>query len=148
MSLKTRLQEDIKNAMRTGDHKHRDVLRLISAAVKQIEVDERIDVDDARMLAILDKMLKQRQESIAQFTTAGRIDLVEKEQFEQDVIRHYLPEPLSQADIQRLIQDAIVASEAKSLRDMGKVMTLVKPAMQGRADMSHVSDIIKSLLNA
>ena len=147
MSLKLRLQEDIKNAMRSGDNALRDVLRLISSAVKQIEVDERIEVDDARMLAVLDKMSKQRQESIALFNTAGRVDLVEKEKFEHQIIHRYLPEPLSEAEILKIVKSEILAAQATSMRDMGKVMAALKPQLQGRADMSHVSAMLKAALD-
>lgn len=147
MSLKLRLQEDIKNAMRSGDNALRDVLRLISSAVKQIEVDERIEVDDARMLVVLDKMSKQRQESIALFSTAGRLDLVEKEQYEHGVIHQYLPAPLSEAEIIDLVKAELLAAQATSMRDMGKVMAALKPKLQGRADMSRVSAMLKAALD-
>lgn len=147
MSLKLLLQEDIKNAMRAGDGSLRDVLRLISSAVKQIEVDERIEVDDTRMLAVLDKMSKQRLESIALFSAAGRADLVAKEEYEHQVIHRYLPEPLSEAEIIDMVNTELLAAKATSMRDMGKVMTALKPKLQGRADMSHVSAMLKAALD-
>ena len=147
MSLKMLVQEDIKNAMRAGDSRLRDVLRLISAAVKQIEVDERTEVNDQRMLVVLEKMSKQRLESIALFNAAGRDDLVEKEEYEHEVIHRYLPEPLSESDVIKLVEFELLASKATSMRDMGKVMTALKPKLQGRADMSHVSAMLKAALD-
>ncbi|ASQ46983.1 GatB/YqeY domain-containing protein [Legionella clemsonensis] len=147
MMIKDRLSNDIKDAMRAREKKKLDALRLITAAVKQVEVDERIEIDDARMLVILDKLAKQRKESIAQFKAASRDDLVEQEQFELDVISHYLPAPLSEAEIKALIDKAIADTEAEKMSDMGKVMALLKPQLQGRADMTEVSALIKAKLS-
>lgn len=146
MTIKDQLSADIITAMRAKDKPTLDALRLISAAVKQIEVDERIIVDDARMLVILDKMAKQRNESIAQFSTANRHDLVEKEQFELGLISRYLPAPLSAQEIQQLITDAFKDTNAEKMADMGKVMAYLKPKLQGRCDMSEVSQLVKNQL--
>ncbi|QRN05172.1 GatB/YqeY domain-containing protein [Legionella sp. MW5194] len=147
MSIKDRISNDLKDAMRARDKMKLDALRLITAAVKQVEVDERITVDDERMLVILDKMAKQRKESIAQFNTAGRHDLVAQEQFELDLISQYLPEPLSEDEVNQLISQAIVEVNAEKMSDMGKVMAHLKPQLQGRADMSKVSALIKTKLS-
>ncbi|WP_133137893.1 GatB/YqeY domain-containing protein [Legionella rowbothamii] len=147
MTIKERLNNDIKDAMRAKDKNLLTTLRLITAAVKQIEVDERIDVDEERMLAILDKMSKQRKESISQYEKANRDDLVAQEQFELSVIAKYLPEPLSAAEIEKLVHDAIASTGAEKMADMGKVMAQLKPNLQGRADMSQVSTLIKAKLS-
>lgn len=146
MSLKNSITEDLKNAMRAKDKQTLEALRLITAAIKQVEVDERIEVDDERMLSILDKLAKQRNESILQFQKANRDDLVSKEQFELDIIKKYLPTPLTDEEVNTLIKAAISDSNAESMRDMGKVMGLLRPKLQGRADMSKVSSQIKSIL--
>ena len=146
MTIKDRLSNDLKDAMRAREKGKLEALRLIAAAVKQIEVDERILVDDERMLVILDKMAKQRKESIAQFSAANRQDLVDKEEFELALIATYLPAPLSELEIQQLINDAFAATGAEKMSDMGKVMAILKPQMQGRCDMSQVSPLIKSRL--
>jgi uncharacterized protein YqeY len=147
MTIKERLNNDIKDAMRAKDKNLLTTLRLITAAVKQIEVDERIEVDEERMLAILDKMSKQRKESITQFEKANRDDLVVQEQFELAILAKYLPEPLSAAEIEKLIADAIASTGAEKMADMGKVMAQLKPSLQGRADMAQVSALIKARLN-
>ncbi|WJW75376.1 GatB/YqeY domain-containing protein [Thiohalobacter sp. IOR34] len=147
MSLKARIQEDMKAAMRGGDKSRLATIRLIMAAIKQREVDERIELDDAQITAVLDKMVKQRRESIAQFKKAGRDDLVEKESQELEVIQTYLPEPLSEAEIEALVEAAIAETGASSIKDMGKVMGLLKPKLQGRADMGAVSGRIKARLS-
>ena len=147
MPIKEQVNSDLKDAMRARDQKTLSALRLITAAVKQIEVDERIEIDDTHMLSILNKMVKQRNESIAQFSAANRADLVEQEQFELNLISRYLPEPLSDAEITEAINQAILVVDAKKMSDMGRVMAELKPKLQGRADMSKVSAMIKSLLN-
>ncbi|KTD01222.1 GatB/YqeY domain-containing protein [Legionella feeleii] len=147
MTIKDRLSNDLKDAMRARDKKTLDTLRLVTAAVKQVEVDERIVVDEERMLVILDKLAKQRKESIAQFQAAGRDDLVAQEQFELDLISQYLPEPLSEADIEALLAQALADVGAEKMSDMGKVMAQLKPQLQGRADMSKVSAMIKARLS-
>jgi uncharacterized protein YqeY len=147
MTLKDRINNDVKDAMRAKDKEKLGTLRLITAAIKQIEVDERIDVDEERVLVILDKMTKQRKESIAQFEKAGREDLVAQELFELAIIANYLPEPLSEAETLQLINDAIKETGAQKMPDMGKVMAYLKPKVQGRADMSQVSALIKAKLS-
>lgn len=147
MSIKDQINNDLKEAMRARDKKQIEALRLITAAVKQIEVDERIQVDDDRMLIILDKLAKQRKESISQFEAAGRHDLVEQEQFELKIVEHYLPEPLTAAEIDQFIDDALREVGAQKMSDMGKVMAQLKPKLQGRADMSQVSAKIKAKLS-
>ncbi|KTD38534.1 Yqey-like protein [Legionella moravica] len=147
MSIKERLNNDIKDAMRAKDKNLLTTLRLITAAVKQIEVDERIEVTEERMLAILDKMTKQRKESISQYEKANRDDLVAQEQFELEIISKYLPEPLSATEIENMIQEAITATGAEKMADMGKVMGQLKAKLQGRADMTQVSALIKAKLS-
>lgn len=145
--IKLRIQEDVKAAMRAKDKPRLDALRLISAAIKQREVDERIELDDAQVLQVLDKMVKQYRESIDQFRAAGRADLVEKETLELDVVTSYLPEPLNEADIEALIRKAIEETGARSMQDMGKVMGRLRPQVQGRADMAAVSAKVRRLLS-
>ncbi len=147
MPIKEQLNNDVKDAMRAKDQNLLKTLRLITAAIKQIEVDERIEVDDERMLVILDKMTKQRKESIAQYEKANRDELVSQEQFELEVISKYLPEPLSSAEIEQLINEAIALTGAQKMADMGKVMSQLKNKIQGRADMSKVSALIKAKLS-
>jgi uncharacterized protein YqeY len=146
MTIKERINSDLKDAMRARDQQKLNALRLITAAIKQIEVDERIDVDEARMLTVLDKLAKQRNESISQFEKAARNDLVQQEQFELDIIRQYLPEPMTDDEVAHLIEQTLTELEAKAISDMGKVMAKLKPIMQGRADMAKVSAMIKTKL--
>ena len=146
MSLKARIQEDMKSAMRSGDKRRLGVIRLILAAIKQREVDERIELDETQILAVLDKMLKQRRESVTQYEQAGRTDLAEQEHFEIGVVQGYLPQPLGAAEIDGLIAAAIAESGAAGVKDMGKVMAILKPQLQGRADMGAVSARIKAKL--
>ncbi len=147
MSLKARINTDLKEAMRARDMRTVRALRLITAAIKQIEVDERIELDDARMLALLDKLAKQRQESIAQYQKADRVDLVEQEGFELSLIKQYLPKPLSEAEVDALITEAFYETGAQSMRDMGKIMAYLKSRIQGRADMAAISALIKAKLH-
>jgi len=147
-ATRQRILDDIKSAMKAGDKPRLGTLRLMSAQFKQIEVDERIDLSEERVIGLLDKMLKQRRESIAQYTEAKRDDLAAVEQSEMDIIQTYLPQALSEAEINTIIEDAISSSGAVAVKDMGKVMGLVKPQVQGRADMSAVSQVIKTRLNA
>ena len=147
MTMKDKILNDLKDAMRARDKKKLDALRLISAAIKQIEVDERIDIDDTRMLVILDKLAKQRNESISQFRAAGRDELVAQEEFELALINQYLPEPLSESEVIQLVEQAIRTTGAEKISDMGKVMAELKPQLQGRADMSKVSAMIKAQLS-
>ncbi len=143
-----RILDDIKGAMKAGDKSRLATLRLISAAIKQIEVDQRIELDDEGTITVLDKMLKQRRESISQYKAAGRDDLAEVEQSEIDLINEYMPEALSDTEIGTIIDEAVAKTGASSVKDMGKVMGIVKPAVQGRADMSAVSQLIKQKLTA
>mgnify|MGYP000491095372 CR=1 FL=1 len=147
MTLKERLINDVKDAMRAQDKNRLTTLRLITAAVKQIEVDERVEVDDQRLIAVLTKMTKQRKESIAQFEKANRDDLVNQELSELEIIAQYLPAPLSNEEIEKMVDQAVLDSAASTLADMGKVMTLVKDALQGRADMAQVSALIRAKLS-
>ena len=148
MALKDRITEDMKTAMRAGDKHRLGAIRLILAAVKQREVDERIALDDAQVLAVLDKMLKQRRESIAQFQSGGREDLAAKVAAEVGILQTYLPAQLSDAELDSLIAEALAATGAASVKDMGKVMGVVKAKAQGRADMGAVSARIKAKLGA
>ena len=147
MTIKLQINEDLKDAMRARDKDKLNALRLITAAIKQVEVDERIEVDEARMIVILDKLAKQRKESISQFQSAGRDDLVLQEQYELDLINQYLPEPLTESEITALIDEALASLDTPKISDMGKVMAQLKPLMQGRTDMSKISAIIKSKLS-
>jgi uncharacterized protein YqeY len=146
MTLKDRIQQDVKDAMRAKDKARLGAIRLITAAIKQREVDERIELDDAQITAVLDKMAKQRRESISQFEKAGRDDLIAQEVMELDIIQSYLPEQLGEDEINALIDNAIQATGAISIKDMGKVMGQLKPKLQGRADMGAVSALIKARL--
>jgi uncharacterized protein YqeY len=146
MSLKERITEDMKAAMRAGEKDRLGCIRMINAAIKQREVDERITLDDAQVLAVLDKMIKQRKESLAQFQAGGRADLVARESAEIALITAYLPQQLSESELESLIAEAVSASAAQSLKDMGKVMGILKPKVQGRADMAAVSAKIKAKL--
>lgn len=145
-AIKGQIQEDMKNAMRTQDKERLATIRLILAALKQREVDERIELTDEHVLAILDKMLKQRRESISQYQAGNREDLVAKEEAEIKVIQTYLPEQLSEHDINNLIESAIKESGAASVKDMGKVMSILKPQIQGRGDVASVSAKVKEKL--
>lgn len=147
MSIKDNITHDLKNAMRAKDQKLVGTLRLITAAIKQVEVDERIIVADDRMLIILDKLAKQRNESISQFKQANRDDLVAQEEYELKVLSNYLPEPMSEAEINLLIEEVLAKHDAKQLSDMGKVMNSLKPLLQGRADLSKVSCLVKARLS-
>jgi len=144
--LKSRIQADVKTAMKSGDKTRLGVLRLITAALKQREVDERIELTDADVLASLDKMAKQRRESISQYEAAGRDDLADVEKNELAILADFLPAALSEAEIAAEVDAAIAETGAASIRDMGKVMGLLKPKLQGRADMSAVSATVKGKL--
>lgn len=148
VSLKAQIQEDVKDAMRAREKERLGALRLISAAIKQIEVDTREDLDDAGVTAVLDKMAKQRRESLEQYEKAGRDDLAATERFELDLIAAYLPEPLNDAELSALIDAAIADTGAAGMQDMGKVMGILKPQVQGRADMKALSGQVRGRLNA
>lgn len=145
--LKDQITNDMKDAMRAQDKERLAIIRLILAALKQREVDERIVLSDEQVLATLDKMLKQRRESIAQYEAGNRQDLAQKEAEEIKIIQHYLPTPLSAAEISALVEAAIKETGANSIKDMGKVMGIVKPKVQGRADVAVVSNQIKDKLS-
>jgi len=148
MLLKARIQEDVKNAMRAHERGQLGILRLITAAIKQKEVDERIELNDEQVLAVLDRMAKQRRESIEQFEHAGREDLVAQERYELKLIQSYLPAPLSEGELNSLIESVIRELGASSVRDMGPVMNALRPQVQGRADMKAVSQAVKTQLSA
>ena len=148
MTLKAQILDDIKSAMRARDQKRLTALRLISSAIKQIEVDKRIEVDDQIVLTILDKMVKQRRESQEQYESAGRDDLAAQETFELELISVYLPEALSDDEVAALIKQAVADTGASSIRDMGAVMNKLRAEVQGRADMKAVSSAVKALLGA
>jgi hypothetical protein len=147
MTLKIQLTEAMKNAMRAKDKPRLGAIRLILAEVKRIEVDERIDVADERLLSILDKMVKQRRDSINQFQSAGRQELADIEIFEINVIQEFLPTSLTDDEISAMVNNAISQTGAQSMRDMGKVMGLLRPQIQGRADGGLVSGLVKNALN-
>lgn len=146
-TLKDRLTDDMKQAMRAKDKERLNVLRMALAAIKQREVDERITLDDAQILAVLDKMIKQRKDSIDQFGKAGRDDLVATEAFELEVLQTYLPAPLTDAELDAMVAAAIAESGATSAKDMGQVMGVLKPRIQGRADMGAASQRVKASLS-
>ncbi len=146
MSLKTRITEDMKNAMRAKETARLGAIRLLQSAIKQREVDERIELDDDQVIATIEKMLKQRRDSIQQYEAAQRQDLADAEKFEVQVLQAYLPTPLSEQEISQMISLAITASGAQGMQDMGKVMGLVRPQVLGRADMAKISAEIKAKL--
>ena len=146
MSLKRQINDDMKAAMKARDSQRLSAIRLLLAAMKQKEVDERIELDDAAITAVIDKMLKQRRDSLSQYEAAGRADLAAKEQAEIDVLTQYMPTPLTEAEIDALIEQAITDSGATSAAAMGKVVGLVRPQVMGRADMAQVSARIKNRL--
>jgi uncharacterized protein len=152
MSLKQQVESDMKTALKAQDSQRLGTVRLLLAAIKDREISERtsgerVSLDDAQVLAVIDKMIKQRQDSIEQFQNAGRKDLAEKEQDEIKVLQNYLPPQLNEAEVQKLIQEAIASTGAASMKDMGKVMAQLKPQLQGRTDMSAVSGKLKDMLN-
>jgi uncharacterized protein YqeY len=146
MSLKARLTDDMKAAMKGGEKDRLQVIRLANAAIKQREVDERITLDDAQVLAVLEKMVKQRRDSVSQYEAAGREDLAAVERYEISVIQGYLPQPLSEAEVEALVAAAIAESGAAGPQDMGKVIGLLKPRVAGRADMGALSGLVRKKL--
>ena len=148
MSLRQQITEDMKAAMRAGDNKRRDAIRLLQAAIKQREVDERIELDDAAVVAVIEKMLKQRRDSISQYEAAKRMDLADAEKYEVDVLQTYMPQALSDSEVEEVLAEAIAATGAQGQQDMGKVMALLKPKLAGRADMGKVSSLVKAKLSA
>lgn len=148
MTLKARITDDMKTAMKAGDKPRLGVVRLIQAAIKQREVDERIELDDTQVLAVLEKMLKQRRDSVAQYEAAGREDLASQERYEIGVVQDYLPAQLTEAEIDAALREAIAETAAGSARDMGKVMTALKAKVAGRADMQALSGKVKAALGS
>lgn len=148
MSLKSRITDDMKTAMKARDAVRLSAIRLLMAAIKQKEVDERIELDDAAIVAVVDKMLKQRRDSVTQYEAGGRQDLADQEKAEMAVLADYLPQQLSVAEINALIEAAVESSGAAGMQDMGKVMALLRPQLAGRADMAAVSTLIKARLAA
>ena len=148
MSLRERITEDMKTAMRAKDVSRLGAIRLLQAAIKQREVDERIELDDAQVIAVIEKMLKQRRDSISQYEAANRTDLADVEKFEVTVLQAYMPQALSEAEVEQLVVTAIVSTSATGVKDMGKVMAAVKQQVAGRADMGKVSALIKEKLGA
>jgi len=146
MSLKDRIQEDMKGAMRAKDAPRLSAVRLLLAALKQIEVDERKDLADADVLAVIEKMIKQRRESIAQYEKAARADLAAQEQFEIGVLQEYLPQQMSAAELEQAVAAAVSEAGASALKDMGRVMALLKPRIAGRADVGKASALVKAKL--
>ena len=146
MTLKERITEDMKAAMRASEKERLSTIRLVQAAIKQREVDERITLDDTQVLVVLEKMVKQRKESIAQFEQGGRKDLADKERREIELLQAYLPAQLSDGELDALIRDAVAATGAASIKDMGKVMSVVKSKAAGRADMAVVGARVKAVL--
>jgi len=144
MTLIAKIQEDVKAAMRSKAKERLQTLRLITAAIKQIEVDQRIELDDAGLLTVLEKMLKQRKDSIEQFDKAGRDDLSDKEKAEVLIIQEYMPEQMSEDEVAAIVDAAISSTGAESMKDMGKVMGVVKPQVAGKADMGLVSKLVKA----
>ncbi len=144
--LQARLREAMKDAMRAKDKPRLETIRLALSEIRRVEVDERIDCDDSRITGILDRMVKQRRESISQFEAGDREDLVAKEQGQIDVLREFLPQPLAADELNAIIREAVVESGAQSMREMGKVMALIKPGVTGRADMSQVGKQVRQLL--
>lgn len=147
MSLRERIQDDMKSAMRSGDRQRLAVIRMAMAAIKQREIDERIQLDDTQALAVIEKMTRQRRESITQFEAGGRTDLAQKEQAELAVLEAYLPQRLSDDEVEALVDAAMAATGAASMKDMGKVVAHVKAAAAGRADMGAVSARVKARLS-
>ena len=148
MSLKEKITADMQNAMRNKDSEKLNAIRLLQSSIKQKEVDDRIEIDDRSILNIIEKMLKQRGDSIEAFKKANRNDLVLKEEFEVKILQTYMPEPLSLEEVEKEIDEAIKASDAKSMKDMGSVMNLVKTKLSGRANMAEVSQKIKEKLSS
>ncbi len=146
--LKQRIEAEMKSAMRNKEKERLGTIRLILAAIKQREVDERITLDDAQVLAVLDKMVKQRRDSIAQYREANRADLADKEEFELSIVQEFMPQPLSETELEALIDQAIATSGASSMKEMGAVMAELRPKVQGRADLGAVSAKVKAKLSA
>ncbi len=148
MTLRQKINDDMKTAMRARETARLGAIRLLLAAIKQKEVDERIELDDTAIIAVIDKMLKQRKDSIEQYQKAQREDLVAAERFEVDVLSAYMPQALTESEIEAIVSEAIATSGAQTMQEMSKVMAIAKPKLAGRADMGAVSKLIKARLNA
>jgi uncharacterized protein YqeY len=148
LNLKQQITDDMKTAMRAGDTRRRDAIRLLQAAIKQREVDERITLDDAAVIAVIEKMLKQRRDSITQYESANRHDLADAEKYEVGVLQAYMPQALSDTEVENAVNEAIGAVGAKEQQDIGRVMAALKPRLSGRADMGKVSALVKTKLSA
>ena len=148
LNLKQQITDDMKTAMRAGDTRRRDAIRLLQAAIKQREVDERITLDDAAVIAVIEKMLKQRRDSISQYESANRHDLADAEKYEVGVLQVYMPQALSDTEVENAVNEAIGAVGAKEQQDIGRVMAALKPRLSGRADMGKVSALVKAKLLA
>lgn len=146
MSLKAQISEDMKNAMRAKDSARLGTIRLLQAAIKQREVDERIELDDAAVIAVIEKMLKQRRDSIAAYESANRNDLADVEKFEVSVLQTYLPQQLTEEEIKAVLEKVVTETGANGIKDMSKVMAAIKPLVAGRADMGKISGLIKARL--
>ena len=146
--LQPRIKADMKNAMRAKNKPLLAIIRMMMAEIKRIEIDERIELDDTRVLSVLDKMSKQRKDSLAQYIKANRNDLADIEQQELEVIKTYLPQPLNDSEVEKIISNAIFQSQANSMADMGKLMAIIKPLVQGRADMGQISKLVKQQLSS
>lgn len=146
MTLKQKITEDMKAAMRVGDTRRRDAIRLLQASIKQREVDERIELDDAAVVAVMEKMLKQRRDSITQYEAAHRQGLADAEKYEVDVLQGYMPKALSDTEVEDAVAEVISATQAKGQQDMGRVMAALKPRLSGRADMGKVSALVRMKL--
>lgn len=146
MSLKARITEDMKNAMRAKDTARLGAIRLLLAAIKQKEVDERIELDDTQVTEVIEKMLKQRRDSISQYKSANRQDLVDVEEYEASLLQGYLPQPLSEVEVSAILDKVVADTGASGMKDMGKVMAAIKPLVVGRADMGKISGLIKARL--
>lgn len=148
MNLKQKITEDLKAAMRAGDSKRRDALRLLQAAIKQREVDERLELEDAAIITVIDKMLKQRRDSIAQYEAAQRQDLADIEKYEVEVLRAYMPPRLSEAEVADIVDEVIAATGDAGQQQIGKIMALLKPRLAGCADMTQVAVLVKNKLSS
>lgn len=148
MELKAQINEDMKAAMRAKETQRLSAIRLLLAAIKQREVDERTELDDQQIIGVIEKMIKQRRESVAQYEKASRADLAEAEKFELDVLQNYMPQQLSEAEVEAAVASAVAESGAESVRDMGKVMAILKSQLAGRADMGRVSALVKGRLGS
>jgi uncharacterized protein YqeY len=148
VTLRAQITEDMKTAMRAKDSARLAAIRLLQAAIKQREVDERIELDDTQVIEVIEKMLKQRRDSISQYQAANRQDLVAVEEYEVNVLQDYLPQQLTEAEVNVLLEKAVIDTGASGMKDMGKVMAAIKPLVVGRADMGKISGLIKTRLNA